>query len=116
MESAEFSLSESLGLCCIHKLLHHLIGDAWSLSLILEETLKASGADVLVDFTIAHAAVDTIKRATGCGVSVVVGTTGMSEEQMEENIKNIKENRFLSRIIGSPILFPWCFRSCGILP
>ena len=66
----------------------------------LEEALKSSGADVLVDFTIAHAAVDTIKRATGCGVSVVVGTTGMSEEQMEENIKNIKENN-VSAVISS---------------
>ena len=66
----------------------------------LEEALKTSGADVLVDFTIAHAAVDTIKRATGCGVSVVVGTTGMSEEQMEENIKNIKENN-VSAVISS---------------
>ena len=57
----------------------------------LEETLKSSGADVLVDFTIAHAAVDTIKVATSCGVNVVVGTTGFSDEQMAENIKtNIK--------------------------
>ena len=58
----------------------------------LEETLKSCGADVLVDFTIAHAAVNTIKVATSCGVGVVVGTTGFSDEQMEENIKNIKEN------------------------
>lgn len=58
----------------------------------LEETLKSSGADVLVDFTIAHAAVDTIKVATSCGIGVVVGTTGFSEEQMAENTKNIKEN------------------------
>lgn len=58
----------------------------------LEETLKSSGAEVLVDFTIAHAAVDTVKRATSCGVAVVVGTTGFTDEQMEENIKNIKEN------------------------
>ena len=59
---------------------------------MLEETLKSSGADLLVDFTIAHAAVETIKVATSCGVGVVVGTTGFSEEQMAENIKNVKEN------------------------
>ena len=64
------------------------------------EKLKASGADVLVDFTIAHAAVDTVKRATSCGVSVVVGTTGFTEEQMDENIKNIKENN-VSAVISS---------------
>lgn len=58
----------------------------------LEEALKSSNADVLVDFTIAHAAVETIKRASSCGVNLVVGTTGFTEEQMAENIKNIKEN------------------------
>ena len=58
----------------------------------LEEALKSSGADVLVDFTIAHAAVNAIKVATSCGVGVVVGTTGFNEEQMAENIKNVKEN------------------------
>ncbi len=59
---------------------------------LLEKTLKESGADVLVDFTIAPAAVETIKIASSCGVNLVVGTTGFTEEQMEENIKNIKEN------------------------
>lgn len=66
----------------------------------LEETLKASGADVLVDFTIAHAAVDAIRVATSCGVNVVVGTTGFSDEQMAENIKNVKENN-VSAVISS---------------
>ena len=56
----------------------------------LEETLKESEADVLVDFTIAHAAVETVKKATACGVNVVVGTTGFTDEQMAENIKNVK--------------------------
>ena len=40
----------------------------------LEETLKA------------------IKIATSCGVGVVVGTTGFSDEQMESNIDNVKQN------------------------
>ena len=53
----------------------------------LKETLTQSGADVLVDFTIANAAVETIKIATSCGVGVVVGTTGFSDEQMQSNIK-----------------------------
>ena len=48
----------------------------------LEETLKESKADVLVDFTIAHAAVETVKKATACGVNVVVGTTGFTDEQL----------------------------------
>lgn len=58
----------------------------------LKENLKSSGADVLVDFTIAPAAVESVKIATSCGVGVVVGTTGFTDEQMEENIKNIKQN------------------------
>jgi 4-hydroxy-tetrahydrodipicolinate reductase len=58
----------------------------------LEEVLESSGADVLVDFTIAHAAVDTIRRATACGVNIVVGTTGFDEEQIASNIKNVEEN------------------------
>ncbi|MGN0176271.1 MAG: 4-hydroxy-tetrahydrodipicolinate reductase [Methanobrevibacter sp.] len=58
----------------------------------LEETLKSSGAEVLVDFTIAPAAVETIRIATACGVNVVVGTTGFTDEQMALNIKNVKDN------------------------
>ena len=58
----------------------------------LEDALKSSGADVLVDFTIAPAAANAIKIATSCGVGIVVGTTGFTEEQMAENIKNVEEN------------------------
>ena len=58
----------------------------------LEKVLKESEADVLVDFTIAFAAVETIERASACGVNLVVGTTGMDEEQMERNYENIKKN------------------------
>ena len=58
----------------------------------LEATLKESKPDVLVDFTIAPAAVETIKTATSCGVGVVVGTTGFTEEQMQSNVDNIKAN------------------------
>lgn len=59
----------------------------------LEETLKSSGAEVLVDFTIAPAAVETIKTATSCGVNVVVGTTGFTDDQMALNIKNVEDNK-----------------------
>ena len=58
----------------------------------LEETLKASDAEVLVDFTIAPAAVETIKIATACGINLVVGTTGFTDDQMASNIKNVEEN------------------------
>ncbi|MDD3408525.1 MAG: 4-hydroxy-tetrahydrodipicolinate reductase, partial [Methanobacteriaceae archaeon] len=44
----------------------------------LEETLKSSGAEVLVDFTIAPASAETIKRTAACGVNLIVGTTGFT--------------------------------------
>jgi 4-hydroxy-tetrahydrodipicolinate reductase len=58
----------------------------------LAEVLKEKKIDVLVDFTIANAAVDTIKTAAECGVNVVVGTTGISDEQMVMIRKSIEEN------------------------
>ena len=48
----------------------------------LNETLKDKKPEVLVDFTIAAAAVGTIKTTAECGVNLVVGTTGFTEEQM----------------------------------
>ncbi|MGL6298185.1 MAG: 4-hydroxy-tetrahydrodipicolinate reductase, partial [Methanobacteriaceae archaeon] len=50
----------------------------------LEDTLKTSKANVLVDFTIASAAIQTIKTAAKCKVNLVVGTTGFTDEQNNE--------------------------------
>ncbi len=58
----------------------------------LSEILEAKKPDVLVDFTIANAAVGTIKTTAESGVNLVVGTTGFSDEQMAENQKAVKEN------------------------
>ncbi|MEI7432790.1 MAG: 4-hydroxy-tetrahydrodipicolinate reductase [Methanomicrobiales archaeon] len=52
--------------------------------------LKSSGADVLIDFTNARAAVANVKMAAQGNVSLVVGTTGFSPDQhaeMEEAIQ-----------------------------
>jgi 4-hydroxy-tetrahydrodipicolinate reductase len=59
----------------------------------LAEVLKEKKPDVLVDFTIANAAMDTIKTSADCDVNVVVGTTGFSEEQMDGIKKSIEENK-----------------------
>lgn len=48
------------------------------------ETLKESKPDVLVDFTVAEAAVQNVKSAAGTSTPVVVGTTGFSDEQRDE--------------------------------
>lgn len=58
----------------------------------LEETLKDSGAECLVDFTIANASFETIKIAAKNGVNLVVGTTGFSDEQLENIAKIVAEN------------------------
>ena len=59
----------------------------------LADILNEKKPDVLVDFTNANAAVDTIKTSADCGVNVVVGTTGFSEAQMYEIKKSIEENK-----------------------
>lgn len=58
----------------------------------LAEVLKEKKPDVLVDFTIANAAVGTIKTSAKCGVNVVVGTTGITDEQMNELRETIAES------------------------
>ena len=58
----------------------------------LANVLNEKKPDVLVDFTVADAAVDTIKTSAECGVNVVVGTTGFSDEQMALIKESIEEN------------------------
>ncbi|WP_414468559.1 4-hydroxy-tetrahydrodipicolinate reductase [Methanobacterium sp. ACI-7] len=64
----------------------------------LAEVLNENKPDVLVDFTIANAAVQTIKTSAECGVNVVVGTTGISDEQMEEIRQSIEEKNIMAVI------------------
>lgn len=59
----------------------------------LSKVLKTSKADVLVDFTIADAAVKTIETSSHEGVNLVVGTTGFSEEQLEKIQDSISKNQ-----------------------
>ena len=49
----------------------------------LDEFLKEKKPDVLVDFTVAAAAVENVRAAARNGVALVVGTTGFSPEQRE---------------------------------
>jgi len=58
----------------------------------LEEKLNEVKPDVLVDFTIATAAVETVKTCAKCGVNVVVGTTGIKDDQLEVMHNAIKDN------------------------
>ncbi len=58
----------------------------------LKSELETVKPDVLVDFTIATAAVETVKICAECGVNVVVGTTGIQDDQLEIMHNAIKEN------------------------
>jgi len=56
-----------------------------------ESFIKTTKADVLIDFTIAAAAVENVKMAARNNVALIVGTTGFSPEQravMEKAIHN----------------------------
>jgi len=59
----------------------------------LEEVLLGSGPDVVVDFTNANAALQNIKIVSGLGVSLVVGTTGFTQEQLAEIERLIREKK-----------------------
>jgi len=58
----------------------------------MEALLKSKKPDVLLDFTIASAAVENVKVATRNKVSLVVGTTGFSSDQRAEMAKAIEGN------------------------
>jgi 4-hydroxy-tetrahydrodipicolinate reductase len=66
----------------------------------LAEVLQSKKPQVLVDFTIAKAAVNTIKTSAENGVNLVVGTTGFSDDEMTEIINAIEKNQV--RAVISP--------------
>ncbi|MBI5459010.1 4-hydroxy-tetrahydrodipicolinate reductase [Methanobacterium sp.] len=85
----------------------------------LADVLNEKKPDVLVDFTIASATVSTIRTAAECGVNVVVGTTGLSDEPMitesiEEN--NIKAVISPNMAVGVNVFFKIIKDLAKILP
>jgi len=59
----------------------------------IDAALKRTRPDLLIDFTIAHAAVENVRAAAQNKVNLVVGTTGFTPEQRAEMEKVIKENK-----------------------
>jgi 4-hydroxy-tetrahydrodipicolinate reductase len=59
----------------------------------LQKVLEDQKPNVLVDFTIAKAAVSTIKTSAESGVNLVVGTTGFSDKEMAEITDTIQKNQ-----------------------
>lgn len=58
----------------------------------LHQILNQTKPDVLVDFTVANAAVETIKITAESGVNLVVGTTGFSDAQLTWIKRTIRDN------------------------
>ncbi|MFD1955704.1 4-hydroxy-tetrahydrodipicolinate reductase [Paenibacillus thailandensis] len=57
----------------------------------IEEALEGSGADVMVDFTVPAAAYHNASTAIRYGVRPIIGTTGLTPEQMDELDKLCKD-------------------------
>jgi len=66
----------------------------------LENILKSTKPDVIVDFTIANAAYETIKIAAKLGINLIVGTTGFNDNQTKE-IRKIVEKFDIKAVISS---------------
>ena len=64
-----------------------------SLASDMDKVLKATKPDVLIDFTVAKAAVANVKAAAASGVNLVVGTTGFDEAQKAEMKKAIEAGK-----------------------
>jgi 4-hydroxy-tetrahydrodipicolinate reductase len=58
----------------------------------LEAALKETEPDVLIDFTIAKAAVENVCTAASLGIDLVVGTTGISPDQHSRMREAIEGN------------------------
>ena len=66
----------------------------------LETVLKKTQADVLIDFTIAGATIVNAPAAAGCGVNLIIGTTGLTPEQRVVIDEAIRKNKV--RAVISP--------------
>ncbi|AKB18798.1 MULTISPECIES: 4-hydroxy-tetrahydrodipicolinate reductase [unclassified Methanosarcina] len=66
----------------------------------LETVLKKTQAEVLIDFTIAGATIVNAPVAAGCGVNLIIGTTGLTPEQREVIDEAIRKNKV--RAVISP--------------
>lgn len=61
-------------------------------SAAMDACLTETKPDVVIDFTVASAAVENIKKSARHGAALVVGTTGFSEEQRSQMARAIEGN------------------------
>jgi len=65
----------------------------------LEKAISRKGANVMVDFTHAAAAMDNIKAAVERGIHLVIGTTGLTEDNINE-IRKLCSDKGVNAIIA----------------
>ncbi len=87
----------------------------------LELTLVESHADVLVDFTTPHAVMNNTKIAIQHGVRPVIGTTGMSPDEIEELDKLCREKKIGGIIapnfsIGAILMMKFAAQAAKYMP
>lgn len=70
-----------------------------SLSPDLEEILQICPADVMVDFTLARAAMPAARTAAAKGTNLVIGTTGLSKDDVDE-IGRLSRERDIGAVIA----------------
>jgi 4-hydroxy-tetrahydrodipicolinate reductase len=54
------------------------------MGVILESSLKKGGGDVIINFSSPQASLESLEFAKGAGLAIVIGTTGLSPEQMNK--------------------------------
>lgn len=87
----------------------------------LGAALRETGAEVIVDFTRAEAAYSNARAALSAGVSPVVGTTGMSPEQIAE-LARLAEERAVGAVVapnfalGAVLLMRFAAQAARYLP
>ena len=65
----------------------------------LVQTIKATGADIMIDFTVPHKVMDSIRAAAQNKCHVIVGTTGINEENLKE-IETLCKNNNINVLVA----------------
>jgi 4-hydroxy-tetrahydrodipicolinate reductase len=61
------------------------------LGIPLEGTLKREGGDVIINFSAPQASIESLEFAKETGLAIVIGTTGLSSEQMNK-VRELSKN------------------------
>jgi 4-hydroxy-tetrahydrodipicolinate reductase len=61
------------------------------MGVILESSLKKGGGDVIINFSSPQASLESLESAKEAGLAIVIGTTGLSSDQMNK-VKELSKN------------------------